>query len=71
VRAYWSALPPKAANQSRFLHISTDEVFGSLRTDSRSTEMTAYNPSSPYSATKAGSDHLAELGSARTHCQLL
>jgi dTDP-glucose 4,6-dehydratase len=58
VRAYWSALPPAVANHFRFLHISTDEVFGSLGADSRSDEMTAYNPSSPYSATKAGSDHL-------------
>ena len=36
VRAYWSALPPAAANHFRFLHISTDEVFGSLGADSRS-----------------------------------
>jgi dTDP-glucose 4,6-dehydratase len=58
VRAYWSALPPAAASQFRFLHISTDEVFGSLGADGPFTETTAYNPSSPYSASKAGSDHL-------------
>jgi dTDP-glucose 4,6-dehydratase len=59
VRAYWSALPPGAASQFRFLNVSTDEVFGSLGTESRFTETMAYNPSSPYSASKAGSDHLA------------
>jgi dTDP-glucose 4,6-dehydratase len=59
VRAYWSVLPPEAASHFRFLHVSTDEVFGSLGTESRFTERTAYDPSSPYSASKAGSDHLA------------
>jgi dTDP-glucose 4,6-dehydratase len=59
VSAYWSALAPRAASQFRFLHVSTDEIFGSLGTESRFTETTAYNPSSPYSASKAGSDHLA------------
>jgi dTDP-glucose 4,6-dehydratase len=58
VRAYWSALSPTTASQFRFLHISTDEVFGSLGVDGPFTETTAYNPSSPYSASKAGSDHL-------------
>lgn len=43
----------------RFLHISTDEVFGSLGEDGFFTEDTAYNPRSPYSASKASSDHLA------------
>jgi dTDP-glucose 4,6-dehydratase len=42
----------------RFIHISTDEVFGSLRSKGFFTESTPYDPSSPYSATKAGSDHL-------------
>ena len=42
----------------RFLHVSTDEVFGSLRDDGFFTETTPYDPSSPYSASKAGSDHL-------------
>jgi dTDP-glucose 4,6-dehydratase len=43
----------------RFLHVSTDEVYGSLGEDGCFDERTAYDPSSPYSATKAGSDHLA------------
>ena len=48
---------PKAGN-FRFLHVSTDEVFGSLGDDGLFTETTPYDPSSPYSASKAGSDHL-------------
>ncbi|KCZ57049.1 hypothetical protein HY29_07845 [Hyphomonas beringensis] len=43
----------------RFVHVSTDEVFGSLGPEGRFDETTAYDPSSPYSATKAGADHLA------------
>jgi len=43
----------------RFIHVSTDEVYGSLGQDGKFTEQTAYDPSSPYSASKAGSDHLA------------
>ena len=43
----------------RFIHVSTDEVFGSLAEDGFFTETTSYHPSSPYSATKAGADHLA------------
>jgi dTDP-glucose 4,6-dehydratase len=51
-----------AANTSDFvfLHISTDEVFGSLSNEGRFTERTAYNPSSPYSASKAASDHFVK-----------
>ena len=48
---------PEAGN-FRFLHVSTDEVFGSLGDDGFFTETTPYDPSSPYSASKAGSDHL-------------
>jgi len=44
----------------RFVHVSTDEVFGSLADEGRFTEKTPYDPSSPYSATKAASDHLAK-----------
>ena len=44
----------------RFVHVSTDEVFGSLGAEGRFDEETAYDPSSPYSATKAGADHLAQ-----------
>jgi dTDP-glucose 4,6-dehydratase len=57
-RTYWSGLPARQAKSFRFHHISTDEVFGSLGPAGRFDESTAYNPSSPYSATKAGSDHL-------------
>ena len=57
-RAYWSELPKRRKEAFRFLHISTDEVFGSLGDDGLFTETTAYDPSSPYSASKAASDHL-------------
>ncbi len=53
---YWRALPAPAS--FRFLHVSTDEVFGSLGDSGRFTEQTPYAPNSPYSASKAGSDHL-------------
>ncbi|HEX8420902.1 MAG TPA: dTDP-glucose 4,6-dehydratase [Sphingomonas sp.] len=57
-RAYWSTLPPAQAERFRFHHISTDEVFGSLGQTGRFDESTPYDPRSPYSASKAGSDHL-------------
>lgn len=58
-RYYWSKLPIDKKSNFRFHHISTDEVYGDLHgTDDLFTEATAYAPSSPYSATKAGSDHL-------------
>ncbi|HVO59792.1 MAG TPA: dTDP-glucose 4,6-dehydratase [Terriglobales bacterium] len=58
-RAYWTELSQADKNQFRFLHVSTDEVYGSLQaTDSAFTEATCYQPNSPYSATKAASDHL-------------
>jgi dTDP-glucose 4,6-dehydratase len=57
-RAYWSELPLRQKEAFRFLHISTDEVFGSLSDDGLFSETTAYDPSSPYSASKAASDHL-------------
>ena len=47
-------------SQFRFLHVSTDEVYGSLGDDGLFTEETPYDPSSPYSASKASSDHLAK-----------
>lgn len=58
-RRYWVELaePEKAA--FRFLHVSTDEVYGSLGPDGKFTEKTRYAPNSPYSASKAGADHLA------------
>ncbi|ALZ85402.1 dTDP-glucose 4,6-dehydratase [Pseudomonas oryzihabitans] len=58
-RAYWNELEPEAKAAFRFHHISTDEVYGDLHgTDDLFTETTPYSPSSPYSASKAGSDHL-------------
>lgn len=59
-RAYWSALGPIVREQFRFLHVSTDEVYGSLGDEGLFTEETPYDPSSPYSASKASSDHLAK-----------
>jgi dTDP-glucose 4,6-dehydratase len=57
-RRYWSALPPEEAARFRFLHVSTDEVFGSLGAEGYFSEETPYSPNSPYSASKASSDHL-------------
>jgi dTDP-glucose 4,6-dehydratase len=59
-RNYWSALDNAAKDVFRFLHVSTDEVYGSLGDDGLFTEDTSYDPSSPYSASKASSDHLAK-----------
>ncbi len=56
--AYWRGLEGEARAQFRFHHISTDEVFGSLGEDGYFTEATPYDPRSPYSASKASSDHL-------------
>jgi dTDP-glucose 4,6-dehydratase len=58
-RGYWSKLDGAARNDFRFLHVSTDEVYGSLGEEGLFTEDTPYDPSSPYSASKASSDHLA------------
>jgi dTDP-glucose 4,6-dehydratase len=58
-RAHWSVLTGEAKDNFRFLHVSTDEVYGSLGADGHFTEETAYDPSSPYSASKAAADHLA------------
>jgi dTDP-glucose 4,6-dehydratase len=55
---HWRALPEDEREAFRFHHISTDEVFGSLGPTGRFTEATPYDPRSPYSASKAGSDHL-------------
>ncbi|MBI4984120.1 MAG: dTDP-glucose 4,6-dehydratase [Rhodocyclales bacterium] len=57
-RAYWSSLPDAARGAFRFHHVSTDEVFGSLGPTGMFAETTAYDPRSPYSASKASSDHL-------------
>jgi len=59
-RLYWSALSATEQPDFRFLHVSTDEVYGSLGPgDAPFTELTAYAPNSPYAASKAASDHLA------------
>lgn len=56
--AHWRSLSPDAAKRFRFMHISTDEVFGTLGAEGLFREDTPYAPNSPYSASKAGSDHL-------------
>ncbi|MDO9482152.1 MAG: GDP-mannose 4,6-dehydratase, partial [Hydrogenophaga sp.] len=59
VRAYWGSLPGAEREAFRFLHVSTDEVYGSLgKDDPAFTENHRYEPNSPYSASKAASDHL-------------
>ena len=59
-RAYWAGLKEADRQAFRFLHVSTDEVYGSLGPgDPAFSETTAYAPNSPYAASKAGSDHLA------------
>ena len=58
VKAWWQELPADAKGAFRFLHVSTDEVFGALQPgDPAFTETTPYSPNSPYSASKASSDH--------------
>jgi dTDP-glucose 4,6-dehydratase len=57
-RDHWKSLQGEAGAAFRFLHVSTDEVYGSLGEDGKFTEQTAYAPNSPYSASKAASDHL-------------
>ena len=59
IRAYWGGLPDERKTAFRLLHVSTDEVYGSLsKTDPAFTETHRYEPNSPYSASKAASDHL-------------
>ena len=73
--AYWKAAEPDIREAFRFHHISTDEVFGSLSADGHFREDTAYAPNSPYSASKAASDHLVrawahtyKLPTLQTNC---
>lgn len=76
VRQYWGNLDQKNKQDFRFIHISTDEVFGSLEKDAPAfTELNRYEPNSPYSASKAASDHLVRayhhtygLPTVVTHC---
>jgi len=56
-RQYWQKLPPPRRDAFRFLHVSTDEVYGSLGPSGKFLESSPYDPSSPYSASKAASDH--------------
>ena len=56
---YWQGMEPPAREAFRFLHVSTDEVYGSLGATGIFTETTPYRPNSPYSASKAASDHFA------------
>ncbi|SCB42664.1 dTDP-glucose 4,6-dehydratase [Bradyrhizobium shewense] len=72
---HWRTLSQEKRKRFRFLHISTDEVFGSLGDNGLFTEATAYAPNSPYSASKASSDHLVrawretyELPTMITNC---
>src|SRR5271157_5038245 len=62
-RAYWLGLAPDRRDSFRFLHVSTDEVYGSLSDQGLFVEETPYDPSSPYSASKAASDHLVSAWS--------
>ncbi len=55
---YWRALPAERAKRFRFHHVSTDEVFGSLGPDGKFSEVSRYQPNSPYAASKAAADHL-------------
>lgn len=57
-RAYWERLPSVRRDRFRFLHVSTDEVYGDLGPQGAFAETTPYSPSSPYAASKAASDHL-------------
>ena len=72
---YWRGLEPARRSAFRLLHVSTDEVYGSLGAEGFFTETTAYQPNSPYSASKASSDHLVrawretyELPTLVTNC---
>lgn len=75
VRDHWKALPDGRRETFRFLHVSTDEVYGTLGETGKFTETTPYAPNSPYSASKAASDHLVRafhhtygLPTLTTHC---
>jgi dTDP-glucose 4,6-dehydratase len=57
-RDYWKSLDEAAKSAFRFLHVSTDEVYGTLGETGKFTELTPFAPNSPYSASKAASDHL-------------
>lgn len=74
-REYWTSLDGAGKERFRFLHVSTDEVYGALGEGGRFTETSRYAPNSPYSASKAASDHLVRafhhtygLPVLTTHC---
>ncbi len=58
-KCYWEELKGPKRATFRFIHVSTDEVYGSLGPKGKFTELSPYRPNSPYAASKAGSDHLA------------
>jgi dTDP-glucose 4,6-dehydratase len=69
-RAHWNGLATDAKSAFRFLHVSTDEVYGSLsESDPAFTETTPYAPNSPYSASKAASDHRCVPTATPTGCR--
>jgi len=71
-RAYWSGLLPEARDRFRFLHVSTDEVYGSLDPGASAfTEENRYEPNSPYAASKAASDHLVRAYHHTYHLPVL
>jgi dTDP-glucose 4,6-dehydratase len=74
-RAYFQTLPEKDKQVFRFIHVSTDEVYGALGEEGKFSEHTPYSPNSPYSASKASSDHFVraafhtyQLPTITTHC---
>ena len=69
--AYFGSLDEKSKKAFRFLHVSTDEVFGSLGPTGYFDEQTRYDPRSPYSASKAGSDHLVRAAGETYHLPIL
>ncbi len=69
VRAYYGSLSGDAKAAFRFLHVSTDEVYGSLGATGLFTEETSYSPNSPYSASKAASDHFVRAYTTHTVCR--
>lgn len=68
---YWRKLPTREQERFRFHHISTDEVYGSLGDSGYFTETTPYDPRSPYSASKASSDHLVRAWGHTYHLPVL
>ena len=70
-RDYWGRLSSDRRNRFRFHHVSTDEVYGSIEDGRYSTEETPYRPNSPYSASKAASDHLVRAWHKTYHLPIV